>query len=476
MKTTRLTTRLLPLLAAFALLGSAHAQNTAVPDYLSYQGRALNADGTTIGSGTPVNRTITFRVWDHPSNSLVANLIYSEQQVVTISNGEFSALIGAGAATTGSALGYSETSKGVPTVKISSPSVFGAATRYLGVTIDDGTAAVDNEISPRQQFVTSSYAFRAKVAESVEANAISSAMLATGAVGSNQLGAASVTNAKLGTDAVLTTNIGDSNVTTGKIANLNVTTAKIANLNVTTAKIASNAVDNTKLRDSAGLSVIGRTDSTTGDPADIVAGTDGQVLRRAGASVGFGTVGTAGIADNAVSTAKILNNSVSLDDLMSTVQQALCPPGTIVAYGGQTAPAGWFLCNGVTLTRSSYPALFSAIGTSFGSTSWTNFRVPDFRGRFLRGRDGGAGRDPDRTTRSAMAMGGATGDNVGSVQADEFKSHTHSFAKPFIASRGDDGSTAYSEVANYETTGTTVATGGSETRPINAYVNYIIKY
>ena len=463
MKTTRLTTRLLPLLAAFALLGSAHAQNTAVPDYLSYQGRALNADGTTIGSGTPVNRTITFRVWDHPSNSLVANLIYSEQQVVTISNGEFSALIGAGAATTGSALGYSETSKGVPTVKISSPSVFGAATRYLGVTIDDGTAAVDNEISPRQQFVTSSYAFRAKVAESVEANAISSAMLATGAVGSNQLGAASVTNAKLGTDAVLTTNIGDGNVTT----------AKIANLNVTTAKIASNAVDNTKLRDSAGLSVIGRTDSTTGDPADIVAGTDGQVLRRAGASVGFGTVGTAGIADNAVSTAKILNNSVSLEDLVATVQQALCPPGTIVAYGGQTAPAGWFLCNGVTLTRSSYPALFSAIGTSFGSSSSNTFNVPDFRGRFLRGRDWGAGRDPDRTTRSAMAPGGATGDAVGSVQLDAFASHSHNYSTygGVNAIPYDPGSYPYPGHS-----ATTSSTGGSETRPRNVYVNYIIKY
>ena len=74
MKTNRLTTRLLPLLAAFALLGSAHAQ-TAVPDFLSYQGRALNADGTAIGAGTPVNRTVTFRVWDHPSNGLAANLI-----------------------------------------------------------------------------------------------------------------------------------------------------------------------------------------------------------------------------------------------------------------------------------------------------------------------------------------------------------------------------------------------------------------
>jgi hypothetical protein len=75
-----------------------------------------------------------------------------------------------------------------------------------------------------------------------------------------------------------------------------------------------------------------------------------------------------------------------------------------------------------------------------------------------------------------MAFGGATGDQVGSVQAHQFKSHTHSFSKPYIASRGDDGSTTYSEVGNTETTGDTEATGGSETRPKNAYVNYIIKY
>lgn len=426
MKTTRLTTRLLPLIAAFALLGIAHAQTTAVPDYLSYQGRALNADGTTIGSGTPVNRTVTFRVWDHPSNSLVANLIYSEQQVVTISNGEFSALIGAGAATTGTALGYSESTKGVPTVKISSPSVFGAATRYLGVTIDDGTAAVDNEISPRQQFVTSSYAFRAKVAESVDANAISSAMLATGAVGSNQLAAESVTSAKLGTSAVLSANIGDSNVTTGKIANLNVTTDKIADLNVTTGKIANlnvttakiadlnvttakiadlnvttgkidnNAVDNTKLRDSVGLSVIGRTGSTTGDPADIVAGSDGQVLRRSGANLGFGTVGTAGIENNSVTTDKIVNATITGVDIATgtitgdnlgtntatTVENLRIIRGTVDSSGGVIAGTGFTaaIANQYQVTVTFNPGTFSSapsvvvspIDTADGWTQYVN--------------------------------------------------------------------------------------------------------
>ena len=377
MKTKPLFHCLRLLFAAALLVGTTHAQNTAVPDYLSYQGRALNADGTTIGSGTPVNRTVTFRVWDHPSNSLVANLIYSEQQVVTISNGEFSALIGAGAATTGTALGYSETSKGVPTVKISSPSVFGAATRYLGVTIDDGTAAVDNEISPRQQFVTSSYAFRAKVAESVDANAISSAMLATGAVGSNQLAAESVTSAKLGTSAVLSANIGDSNVTTGKIANLNVTTDKIADLNVTTGKIDNNAVDNTKLRDSAGLSVIGRTDSTTGDPADIVAGSDGQVLRRAGTSVGFGTVGTAGIADAAVTTEKIASG-VNL------------AAGTLSATGdvtiGSSATSRTLLLNNksVPVAEENLRIIRGTVNSSGGVIAGTGFTAAIYNSQQIR--------------------------------------------------------------------------------------------
>jgi hypothetical protein len=324
MKTNRLNTRLLPLLAAFALLGSAHAQTTAVPDYLSYQGRALNADGTTIGSGTPVNRTVTFRVWDHPSNGLAANLIYSEQQVVTISNGEFSSLIGAGAATTGTPLGYSESTKGVPTVKISTPSVFGAATRYLGVTIDDGTAAVDNEISPRQQFVTSSYAFRAKVAESVDANAISSAMLATGAVGSTQLAASSVTNAKLGTDAVLTTNIGNLNVTTAKLADLNVTTAKLADLNVTTAKLADLNVTTGKLADASVTTLkIADANVTTAKLADASV---------TGAKIASATIAADNLAAGAVTSTAILDGTIATADMAnSAVTGAKVATDTLVA-------------------------------------------------------------------------------------------------------------------------------------------------
>lgn len=152
------------LLATLCLLQSSHAA-TAVPDAISYQGRALTATGALMGAGTPVNRTVVFRIWDHSSNSLEANLIYSEQQVVTIAEGEFSVLVGTGAATANTPLGYSETTKGPPALKISD--AFGGENRYLGVTIDDGTAVVDNEISPRQQIVSGAFALRSKFAESI---------------------------------------------------------------------------------------------------------------------------------------------------------------------------------------------------------------------------------------------------------------------------------------------------------------------
>lgn len=71
--------------------------------------------------------------------------------------------------------------------------------------------------------------------------------------------------------------------------------------------IDNNVVSNAKFRQSAGLSVVGRSANTTGDVADITAGTDGHALRLSGTTLGFGQIATAGIADDAVTYAKIQN-------------------------------------------------------------------------------------------------------------------------------------------------------------------------
>ncbi len=104
-------------------------------------------------------------------------------------------------------------------------------------------------------------------------------------------------------------------------------------------------------------------------------------------------------------------------DLSPAARNALVPAGTVVAFAGTSAPAGWALCNGSTLNRTQQATLFASIGTIHGSgDGTTTFNLPDYRGRFLRGADLGVGRDPDRTGRTAANPGGATGDAVGTVQ------------------------------------------------------------
>lgn len=154
------------------------------------------------------------------------------------------------------------------------------------------------------------------------------------------------------------------------------------------------------------------------------------------------------------------------------------PPGAISAYGGATVPEGWLLCDGRTVLRSEYPALFAAIGTAWGAGNGsTTFHLPDLRGRFLRGTDTTpVPVDLDRATRRALYVGGNTGPLVGSYQDPQLQAHDH---------------TIRASVSLYASTGTpivghredvpfggarTSSAGGSETRPVNAAVHYLIRY
>ncbi len=164
------------------------------------------------------------------------------------------------------------------------------------------------------------------------------------------------------------------------------------------------------------------------------------------------------------------------------VPLAAVPVGTIMAYGGDTTDQkvvgqlqtrGWLPCDGALLETKNYPDLFSAIGTAFGANdAKTAFRVPDLRGRFLRGADQDQGRDPDAGSRSLIAQGGNRR-GVGSLQDDEFKSHSHGYSKfpgTEVPPNGHAGGNHW-RAADVQT-GTT---GGNETRPKNVSVNWIIK-
>lgn len=161
------------------------------------------------------------------------------------------------------------------------------------------------------------------------------------------------------------------------------------------------------------------------------------------------------------------------------------PPGAIIAYGGTTAPASYLLCQGQAVSRTGiYANLFAAIGIAYGSGDGsTTFNVPDFRGMFLRGLDATAGNDPDKASRTASGTGGNTGNAVGSKQSEDFKSHSHTSShdgKQLIFDGSPSGEADWTGgsllLARSFTPFAVNATGGSETRPKNVYVNYIIKY
>lgn len=90
------------------------------------------------------------------------------------------------------------------------------------------------------------------------------------------------------------------------------------------------------------------------------------------------------------------------------------PAGEVAHFARNTPPAGWLAANGAVVSRTTYAALFSAIGTAFntGGEAGSDFRLPDLRGEFIRGWDNGRGADVGRA--------------FGSYQVDAFQGHEHS--------------------------------------------------
>lgn len=201
------------------------------------------------------------------------------------------------------------------------------------------------------------------------------------------------------------------------------------------------------------------------------------------------------LAAGNILTAMIADAQVTKAKLASDAAQSLVPIGAIMPYAAATAPSGFLLCNGDAVSRTTYASLFALLGVTHGQGDGsTTFNLPDYRGRFLRGVDGGIARDPNRATRTAMATGGNTGDNVGSVQTDAFQNITGSLG-PMLGISGVSTKTgslsgsvntgtnnwigtssSFNSVSvNFDASTSSGARTSTETRPTNAYVQYIIK-
>lgn len=71
---------------------------------------------------------------------------------------------------------------------------------------------------------------------------------------------------------------------------------------------------------------------------------------------------------------------------LQSVIDVICPPGMFGLFHATDVPEGWLLCNGATVSRTTYSRLFAKIGTKYGAGDGsTTFTLPNLDGRVLQG-------------------------------------------------------------------------------------------
>jgi microcystin-dependent protein len=167
------------------------------------------------------------------------------------------------------------------------------------------------------------------------------------------------------------------------------------------------------------------------------------------------------------------------------------PVGSMVAYGGGGGGVpegeGWMVCDGRELTVQGYPELHAVLGRAWGGGAAGTFRLPDLRGQFLRGVQGEGSEwegDPDAAERVASAPGGATGNEVGTRQADAVGAHEHVLAGvgDAVGAGGAAGMVRFfatkvpdEDAPLFFNSGSIQGVQAAETRPRNVSVHWIIR-
>lgn len=127
--------------------------------------------------------------------------------------------------------------------------------------------------------------------------------------------------------------------------------------------------------------------------------------------------------DGSVWTKLGFHNAID-DHIANASIHASFPPGFIVPYGGTATPVppdGWLVCDGTAKSRTTYAALFTVVGVTFGAGDGsTTFNVPDMRGRFPLGKS---------TSGTGSTLGGTGGTidhtHTGPSHTHTMNSHTH---------------------------------------------------
>jgi hypothetical protein len=189
--------------------------------------------------------------------------------------------------------------------------------------------------------------------------------------------------------------------------------------------------------------------------------------------------------DHTVDTIRISTAySVSVNDAVTFNGTSMPSPlvyGTTYYIRTVSSGGGYYTC---TLSTSVSGPLLSLTSNGTGVTMYSNmFKVPDYRGYFIRGYANGASADPERSSRDARGDGYA-GDYIGTSQDHAFEDHRHlpyNGSYPFVYLQSSAGMSGWVQITNmYSAYYTGLSYGGTasayETRSINKSVDFIIKY
>lgn len=192
----------------------------------------------------------------------------------------------------------------------------------------------------------------------------------------------------------------------------------------------------TELTDYDNLIVVSDTPSLANMPWSQITGIpttlpNQNISGNAGTATKLATARTISLTGDATGSATFDGSAnASMAITISGLKTAV-PAGMTAFFASATAPTGWLKADGSAVNRTTYAALFSAIGTVFGAGDGsTTFHLPDLRGEFIRGWDNGRGVDLNRT--------------LGSHQAGQNESHAHSASISTAGTHSHSGTTSSS--------------------------------
>ena len=169
---------------------------------------------------------------------------------------------------------------------------------------------------------------------------------------------------------------------------------------------------------------------------------------------------------------ELSNTQLATTEFVKQIAALFTPSGSVISYAGASAPTGWLLCSGQTVSRTTYSSLFAAIGTTYGvGDGSTTFTLPDMRGRVVAGVDNMGGSAASRLTNTVLsasntigAVGGAETHILTSAQSG-VPAHSHpntaSFSGSFTGTAGTTGSKDINHSHNFSPVSTPLNNGWS---------------